>query len=411
MLLLIGLCLSLVATSEDGARIDALEKRVQRLEESSGETEPEERGTPFRAPGVPARFGRPGWTDRLTIGGYGEIHANLGEGPSHDQMDIHRFVLYFGYRFEDALQLNSEIEIEHAFVSDDDGEIAIEQLTLDGSIDRSFNVRVGRMLVPVGLVNRKHEPTTFNGVERPLFSTVIVPSTWFADGAGFFGRLAPEFEYELYVVSGLDGSRFSATNGIRDGRLKERPSLNEPAVTGRIDLRPLIRRNAAGQSLRLGFSGYAGGLDNGDQGQDPDINGELVMGAVDFEYTLGIVDLRGAGAYQKITGTRAIGNGVASDLYGYFVEVGFHVLPESCRTGRLSQADLVLFARLDDVDTQHELRSGVASNRAGDRTEITLGFTWFFDPSLVLKGDVQIRDDDRRGDLPALVNLGVGWVF
>ena len=48
---------------------------------------------------------------------------------------------------------------------------------------------------------------------------------------------------------------------------------------------------------------------------------------------------------------------------------------------------------------------------AGDRTEITLGFTWFFDPSLVLKGDVQIRDDDRRGDLPALVNLGVGWVF
>src|SRR5512139_638686 len=50
------------------------------------------------------------WADKFTLGGYGEIHANFGEGKAPDQVDIHRLVAYVGYEFADWLRFHSEIE-------------------------------------------------------------------------------------------------------------------------------------------------------------------------------------------------------------------------------------------------------------------------------------------------------------
>ena len=47
------------------------------------------------------------------------------------------------------------------------GEIELEQAYLDFLIDRRFNVRAGQILVPVGLINERHEPPVFHGVQRP----------------------------------------------------------------------------------------------------------------------------------------------------------------------------------------------------------------------------------------------------
>ena len=44
------------------------------------------------------------------------------------------------------------------------------------------------MLVPMGIVNEYHEPTTFNGVERPSMDKSIVPTTWREIGAGVTGK-------------------------------------------------------------------------------------------------------------------------------------------------------------------------------------------------------------------------------
>ena len=54
---------------------------------------------------------------KFRFGGYGEIHANWVEGGS-DKLDIHRLVMYIGYDFNDWIQLNSEIELEHAWTDD-----------------------------------------------------------------------------------------------------------------------------------------------------------------------------------------------------------------------------------------------------------------------------------------------------
>ena len=352
------------------------------------------------------------WADRFTLGGYGEMHANFGEGSAPDQFDIHRLVAYVGYTFSDWIRFSSEVELEHAFVSSgSDGEISIEQAFLDFLLSDPVNIRFGRVLVPVGITNRKHEPPTFYGVERPSFDRVIIPTTWSADGIGVFGGLAPSLKYELYLVSGLDGSQFSAVNGIRDGRIKERPSLHEPAVTGRLDFFPFVRWAGPPGFLRLGASAYYGGVDNGNQGDNPGIDGEVRILSGDFEYTVSKFDFRGAVAHERIHGAEEIGNGTASEIFGWYLEAGVHLFPESWKKGKLAKSDAAVFARYEDFDTQHRMPDGVAKNPAGDRQEWTFGASLFLTPTLVAKGDVQFRDDASGNDLPTLINFGLGWQF
>lgn len=355
------------------------------------------------------------WGDplgKLSLGGYGEVHANFSEGTEKDQLDIHRLVMYLGYDFADWITFNSEIEIEHAFINDGDGEISIEQAYVDFLFSDLFNVRAGRVLTPIGIINQKHEPTLFNGVERPSFASSIIPTTWSSDGIGIFGSLHPELTYEAYVVAGLDGSGFNALNGIRGGRIKERPSLNEPAFTGRLDYYPFMAAfENTNQSLRLGLSGYFGGLDNGDQGSNPGIDGEIAVTSGDFEYSLDRFDFRGVVANINIDGAREIGNGTAEEIFGWYLEGGYHFWPDEWKTGKLAQSDAVVFLRYDDFDTQHKMPSGVARNPAGDRREWTVGVNFYPTANLVLKADYQMRSDASGSNPDDLLNFGIGWAF
>lgn len=350
---------------------------------------------------------RSSWTDRITLGGYGEIHYNSVNEDGGEQIDIHRLVGYVGYRFEDWIQLHSEIEIEHAFVEDDNGEIAIEQLYVDFLLRPSFNVRAGRYLTPLGIVNLTHEPTAFNGVERSDFDTYIIPSTWWSDGVGIFGDLRTDLKYQLYLGSSLDGTGFDPVDGIRGGRQEERPGLDEPALSGRIDWYP----GCADGELRLGASAFGGGLDNGNQGSNPGIDADLQIYSGDVQYSVGPWDFRGAYAFEKIGGAADIGGGVASEIDGYSVEAARHIMPASWKTGRLEKADLVAFVRYDSLDTQKEMPNGVARDPAGERDIITFGFGFFPTTGLVIKTDYQARDDDSTEGLPERFNIGLGWSF
>ncbi len=353
------------------------------------------------------------WLNKFTLGGYGEMHANFGEGKTADLFDIHRLVLYLGYDFNEWIKFHSEIELEHAFVSSGSGgEVSIEQAYVDFLTNPKLNFRVGRILTPLGIINKKHEPPTFNGVERPSFAKFIIPSTWSSDGVGIFGTLAPWLKYELYAVAGLDGSEFSATGGIRGGRIKERPSLHEPAVTGRFDFYPLAGRDAPrDQKLRVGLSSYFGGLDNGNKGSNPGINGEIFIYSADFEYSICKFDFRGAIAHEIIDGAGDMGSGTASQIFGWYAEGAYHFWPEAWKKGKLEKSDAVVFVRYDVFDTQHKMPSGVSRDPAGDRSEWTIGMNFYPIPNLVLKVDYQIRRDGTGGDLDNLLNVGIGWQF
>src|SRR5688500_7338178 len=153
-----------------------------------------------------------------TLSGYMEIHLNK-EQDRPTEADLHRFVLMVGHSFSDRLKFWSEVEIEHAFVegAEESGEVAIEQAYVDLMLHRRFNLRAGMVLMPIGIVNERHEPPTFHGVERTFVDSVIVPTTWRDIGVGAFGDLGRGFSYRAYVVPGLAANRFTAEGGIQCG--------------------------------------------------------------------------------------------------------------------------------------------------------------------------------------------------
>ena len=107
----------------------------------------------------------------LSIGGYGEFHYQQArERPTrqHDQFDLERFVLYAGYKFNDRILLNSEIEFEHALIGEDtvaaeSGAVEVEFAYLDFLLWQQLNVRAGLVLVPMGFLNEMHEPPFYFG--------------------------------------------------------------------------------------------------------------------------------------------------------------------------------------------------------------------------------------------------------
>ena len=170
------------------------------------------------------------------ISGYMDFHFNdrQNEDPI---LDFHRFVLLFSHSFSDRIRFVAELELEHAVVSNEtDGELELEQAYVDFLISRPFNLRAGMVLAPVGIINERHEPPVFHGVERPFVDTVIIPTTWFDAGVGVHGEFGPGLRYRAYAMAPLDAIGFSADEGLRDGRQKGAESnARRLAGTGRLE--------------------------------------------------------------------------------------------------------------------------------------------------------------------------------
>lgn len=212
------------------------------------------------------------WQDRLSIGGYGEIkYRNYRSFYQTDILDLHRFVLEFGYEFNDWIRLASEIEYEHAGFDREDvitqvdmanqtatqqnineGEVFVEFAYLDFDILPAFGLQLGLNLVPIGITNHQHEPTTFYSVERPLTETVIIPSTWREIGALAYGKILGErLTYRTGLLGAGRAKDMSASAWIRGARTKGSRSRAE-------GLAYIFNLDYEADGLLLGGSYYTG---------------------------------------------------------------------------------------------------------------------------------------------------------
>ena len=69
---------------------------------------------------------------KTSIGGYGELHYNQisSDAGDVDEIDFHRFVLFFGHEFSDRVRFFSEFELEHSLAGDGKpGEVELERPT------------------------------------------------------------------------------------------------------------------------------------------------------------------------------------------------------------------------------------------------------------------------------------------
>jgi hypothetical protein len=343
------------------------------------------------------------------ISGYMDFHLKKDEHQD-GVLDFHRFVLLVNHSFTPRIRFIGELELEHAFVEglEDAGELELEQAYIDFLIRREFNVRAGMVLVPVGIINERHEPPVYHGVERPFVDTVIVPSTWFEAGAGVHGELRHGFRYRAYVTAPLDASGFTAAEGIRDGRQKgSRANVRHAAFTGRLEYLGV-------RGLTLGASGWHGKSTF----SQPALALSPTVGVVeaDARYRRGRLELRGQLARVGVSDARRLNDelaritgvspNVASALQGWYAEASYRIWRVR------SPRDVVAFVRYENFDTQKKMPAGLLPLKELDRDAWVVGLTYYPDPDVAVKADfVRQRNQSPFIAAPRSFNVGLGWWF
>lgn len=339
----------------------------------------------------------------MTFGGYAEVLYNQPES-ANGEIDVQRLILLFGYKFDDRTQFVTEVEFEHV------KEVYIEQAFVNYSISNSLNVRAGLMLVPMGIINEYHEPTTFNGVERPSIDKDLVPATWREIGMGVSGRSdALSLRYQAYIFNGFlshNGSEglLRGNNGFRSGRQKGAESVfRTPNFSMKLDFYGI-------NGLRLGLSGYFGKTQAANEIFDT--NGSRVglsMLGLDARYNFRKFTARGqyitssiadAFEYNQLTS-----EDLASNMSGYYLEVAYNMLPITNRQR------LFTFVRYENFDTHHAVPSNIIKNPSFHRKEITTGLSYHLAPGTVFKIDYQNKSTAIVDSDKGQINMGVGVWF
>ncbi len=359
----------------------------------------------------------------LTIGGYGQLDYNQpfgGNSIQNGTLDVHRMVLLFGYRFNDRLNFVTEIELEHVV------EIYVEQAFLNYSINTYVQVRGGLMLVPMGIINEYHEPTTFNGVERPLIDKYIAPTTWRELGIGFTGTI-PEVsvKYQAYIMNGFSsyngGAQLSGKNGMRKGRQKGAESyIRTPVFAGRVEYFGIL-------GLNVGFSTYLGKTQstlfkNVDKVDNPAIamaDSSIVnmsMFGLDVQYSKRGLQLRGQAYYTKLSNTLQYNyftssddalNDLGNSMYGYYIEAGYNVFQEFTKI----KSELITFVRYTAYDTQNTVSDGVTKNPDYNIHAITTGIGWKPISAVAVKADFQFKKPQAASTYDKVFNAGIAIWF
>ncbi|HEY8122465.1 MAG TPA: hypothetical protein VII78_14175 [Myxococcota bacterium] len=361
------------------------------------------------APAASKVFGVP---RGLSIGGYGELnYVNpIADSSSPASADALRVVTYLGYKFNENIAFNSEIELEHAFVEGDDdapGEVALEFATLDFSWKPELNFRAGLLLTPMGFINEVHEPPYFYGVFRPLTERVILPATWREMGAGAFGKLGEQVEYRAYVMTGFNAEGFSA-EGIRDGRQEGGESIAENfGFVGRVDVTPDVL-----PGLLFGGSFYAGKADQ-NQGLPEtklwiaEAHAQYRTGPFHSRALFAYTDVSGASSLSSALGT-ALDESVAKSMLGGYVELAYDVWP--LLFGESNERALEPFVRFEYLDTQHDVATGFVEDQNLAYSVLSTGLSYYPHPNVVLKAEYR-NQNAREGERPDELALGVGFAY
>ena len=349
----------------------------------------------------------------LSIGGYGEIvyqqvdeREKTGEGEEEEgrggkQFDLRRAVLYFGYKWNDRILFNSEVEYEHA-----GEEVSVEFAYLDFLWRPQLNFRAGLLLMPVGFLNELHEPTVFLGANRPDVEQRILPTTWEEGGFGLFGAAGP-FTYRTYIVNGLNAAGFT-DDGLRGGRQGGSEAKAEDlAWVGRLDYTGLPGLLAGGSV----YTGKAGqGLETA-SGRKLGVGTKIAEGHLEWRWRG--LEFRALGAQTELNDVAALNaalglegdESVGEKLEGYYLQLGYDLL-----AGRAAGRALIPYARWESLNTQDAVPAGFSANPDTDIQTLTLGVAYKPIEQLVLKVDYQ-NVDNKAGTGADRFNVLLGYVF
>jgi len=356
--------------------------------------------------------------DKLVFGGYGQVdfYKPFDDGRRmNSTLDVTRLILSMGYNFSSKTSFFSEIEFEHV------RELFIEQAFVNHSFVDAFNFRAGLMLVPMGIINEYHEPTTFNGVNRPSVDNLIVPTTWREIGIGLTGRFLEQgLKYQVYLFNGFSGH--DGTKGLitgerflRDARQRgARAIMSAPDLSFKLDFFGI-------SGLKLGLSGYFGQtesalLRNVEKTNDLAVAKAdssvvgLTMAGLDARYNIGGLSLRGelilaslsnTGAYNGLTG-----NNAGSQVYGFYGEIAYNLIRNSD-----SGYGLTPFFRYENYNTHYKVVQSVTKLDKYEINEFVFGIGCRLAEGAALKTDIQIAKPSDGSSVRKTFNAGVALWF
>ncbi len=215
-------------------------------------------------------------TDRITIGGYGEMQfrqspiSERADGGGTPTFISPRFVLGVAAVLSEKQNIIFNSEIEYEFGSK---EIDIEQAFVEWRVRPELAFRGGIFAPALGRFNVYHDSNLNLTAIRPLINQFIVPTAYRDTGLGIRGRFKlprkMKLTYEADIVNGMQGVN---ANGQPTpfSRLLGQSSAAEPtaiafqdlnrnkAVVGRVGFSPFA-------GFEFGVSGYTGKLNKQDE--------------------------------------------------------------------------------------------------------------------------------------------------
>src|SRR3989337_1292190 len=360
----------------------------------------------------------------LSIGGYGEVvYNNYQHSSKKDFADAYRFILYGGYKFNEWILMNTELEFEHAGIGNamcKESEVYVEFSYLDFLLSKPFNIRAGLLLMPVGTINEFHEPTVYHGVLRPEVESNLIPSTWRELGIMAHGQPVENLTYKIALTNGLRADKFSNSTWIRSSRQQgAKVNADVGALVANVNYE-FIPGLSVGGSYYWGEGSTGKG---GDTDASTDKEAEVSLYEVHADFRYKGLELRGLYVAGKIDNeNEAFKNDsalkkVGRKVDGWYLQAAYDIFP-LFRPG--TEMSLSPFVRYEQYDTNKEVISGTP-DPALDKTVITLGLGFKPHPNVVIKADYQWKDtesnlpegrgtglDENKIDQ---INLGVGFIF
>jgi len=392
--------------------------------------------------------------NRFSVGGYGEVALSRNffsdhvsrysapedhkNDPSHGRFDIPHVVVYLGYDFGKGWSMGTEVEFEHggtgvSYEKEDEeggeweqetekgGEVELEQFWIQKSFSKTANIRMGHIVVPVGLNNAYHEPLNFFTVYRPEGENTILPSTWHQTGVSFWGR-SGRFRYEAQFLAGLNADHFTNTGWIHKGAASplEFDVATKYGAALRLDYYVI-------PGLRIGLSGYYGhsignSYPKNKNGVDAEYKGAVAIGALDFTYKGHNWIVRGQADYGYLGNAQELkyvynrlnskspykhSAYVSQNAYAVGIEAGYDIFSQIEKL-RANNQKLYIFGRYEDYNPY----ASKTKNTAYDYTSVkrmSVGVNYYPLKEIAVKAEFSNRFLKSQFNNEPSINIGVAY--
>lgn len=392
--------------------------------------------------------------NRFSVGGYGEVALSRNffsdhvsrysapedhkNDPSHGRFDIPHVVVYLGYDFGKGWSMGTEVEFEHggtgvSYEKEDEeggeweqetekgGEVELEQFWIQKSFSKAANIRMGHIVVPVGLNNAYHEPLNFFTVYRPEGENTILPSTWHQTGVSFWGR-SGRFRYEAQFLAGLNADHFTNTGWIHKGAASplEFDVATKYGAALRLDYYVI-------PGLRIGLSGYYGhsignSYPKNKNGVDAEYKGAVAIGALDFTYKGHNWIVRGQADYGYLGNAQELkyvynrlnskspykhSAYVSQNAYAVGIEAGYDIFSQIEKL-RANNQKLYIFGRYEDYNPY----VSKTKNTAYDYTSVkrmSVGVNYYPLKEIAVKAEFSNRFLKSQFNNEPSINIGVAY--